>query len=134
MGVASRQTSSSSLPSITGGFGARCATPVADGEVDDGGGELFPPDCNATMTATNGVNGVMGYLEGGGYSFDGTIRQMVGFVIAWPGPPTNGFSNESNVGIRAPHASVRGPGRYVRAGHRLAHDAAVNGYDHPRAS
>jgi hypothetical protein len=37
------------------------------------------------MTAATGMSGIMNYPWESGYSFDGTIRQMVGFVVGSPG-------------------------------------------------
>src|SRR5712691_9101520 len=84
MTVARRQTSSLSFPSMTGGVAARCAMAVvAFGAVGGGGEEAA---CKANMTAATGKTGIMNCPGIEGYSFDGTIRQKVGFVIAWPGP------------------------------------------------
>src|SRR5437867_3607539 len=77
---ARRQTSSLSFPSMTGGVVARCATAVvAEGTVGRAGDAAF---CKAKTTAATGKSGIMNCPGSEGYSLDGTIRQMVGFVVA----------------------------------------------------
>jgi hypothetical protein len=83
---AKRQTSSLSFPSITGGLAARCATAVVALGAAEGGGEEAV--CKANMTAATGKSGIVNCPGIEGYSFDGTIRQKVGFVIGWPGRQT----------------------------------------------
>src|SRR6185312_11221897 len=66
---------------MTMASGVRLATTVAAA----GGGGGGPPVCTtARMTAAMGLNGIMD-SRFGGYFLDVTIREMVGFVVLWPG-------------------------------------------------